>query len=239
MGSRETLIFCHYRATGRALRAYMSRRLERDLLDRAAPLLKTTDRDDAQRQLAALADRFFDTDGRLRHQTLALLGELVAQYPELESPTQQRVVEVALRFLRTPSFLVRYFPIDHDDTVQALALAFDCPDVSGLAFRNRVNGYFCRFLAKRCVTSEREEYLAALEDIQTGTFRRESSDPDDPDVIRYLPNVRLANGFVEAGSRRRLMLAFNTPFFPEILMAGERAGGGRGPAPRLPIRRAP
>lgn len=214
----KTLIFCHYRAIGRALRAYVSRKLERQLLDRAAQLLKTTDPDDAQRQLADLADRFFDTDGRLRNQTLALLGELVAQYPELDGPTQQRVVEVAVRFLRTPSFLVRHFPIDHDDLVQALTLAFDRPDVSGLAFRSRVDE-FCRFLARRCVTSEREEYLAALEDIQTGTFRRESPDPDDPDVIRYLPNVRLANGLVRSETRRRLMLAFNTPFFPEILIA--------------------
>ena len=214
----KTLIFCHYRATGRALRAYLSRRLESQLLDRAAQLLKTTDHDDAQRKLADLADRFFDTDGRLRNETLALLGKLVAQYPELDGPTQQRVVEVVLRFLRTPSFLVRYFPIDHNDPVQALTLAFDRPDVSGLAFRSRVDE-FCRFLAKRCVTSEREEYLAALEDIQTGTFRRESPDPDDPDVIRYLPNVRLANGLVRSETRRRLMLAFNTPFFPEILIA--------------------
>jgi hypothetical protein len=214
----KTLIFCHYRATGRALRAYVSRRLESQLLDRAAPLLKTTDNDDAQRKLADLADQFFDTDGRLRNQTLALLGELVARYPELDGPTQQRVVEIALRFLRTPSFLVRYFPIDHDDPVQALSLAFDRPDVSGLAFRSRVDD-FCRFLAKRCVRSEREAYLAALEDIQTGTFRRESPDPDDPDVIRYLPNVRLANGLVRSETRRRLMLAFNTPFFPEILIA--------------------
>lgn len=214
----KTLIFCHYRATGRALRAYLSRRLESQLLDRAAQLFKTTDHDDAQRKLADLADRFFDTDGRLRNQTLVLLGKLVAQYPELDGPTQQRVVEVVLRFLRTPSFLVRYFPIDHDDPVQALTLAFDRPDVSGLAFRSRVDE-FCRFLAKRCVTSEREEYLDALVDIQTGTFRRESPDPDDPDVIRYLPNVRLANGLVRSETRRRLMLAFNTPFFPEILIA--------------------
>jgi superfamily II DNA or RNA helicase len=216
----KTLIFCHYRATGRALRAYVSRRLEHELLDRAAHLLKTTDRDDAQRQLAELADRFFDTDGRLRHQTVALLGELVAEYPELDRQTQQRVIDVALRFLRTPSFLVRYFPIDHDDPVQALTLGFDRPDGSGLAFRSRVDA-FCRFLAKRCVTSEREEYLAALEDIQTGTFRRESADADDPDVdvIRYLPNVRLANGLIKSETRRRLMLAFNTPFFPEILIA--------------------
>lgn len=221
----KTLIFCHYRATGRALRKYMSLRLENDIVDRAAELLKTPDRTEAQRNLAELADRFFDTDGRLRSQTLAVLGQLIAQYPELDVSTQGRVVEVALRFLRTPSFLVRYFPIDHDDPVQALNVALDRPDVSGLTLRSRIDD-FCRFLAKRCVASERDEYLDALMDIQTGTFRRESVDPDDPDIIHYLPNVRLANGLVKSDTRRRLMLAFNTPFFPEILIASSVLGEG-------------
>ena len=34
-----------------------------------------------------------------------------------------------------------------------------------------------------------------------------------------LPNVRLANGEVRAETRRRLLLTFNTPWFPEILVA--------------------
>jgi len=34
-----------------------------------------------------------------------------------------------------------------------------------------------------------------------------------------LPNVRLANGKVKLETRQRLMLTFNTPFFPEILIA--------------------
>ena len=34
-----------------------------------------------------------------------------------------------------------------------------------------------------------------------------------------LPNVRLANGEVRSETRRRLLLAFNTPLFPEILIA--------------------
>ena len=76
---------------------------------------------------------------------------------------------------------------------------------------------------------EREEYLGALKLIQTGTFRRESPDPDDPtdsEEVRYLPNVRLANVEVPQATRRRLMLAFNAPFFPEILIASSVLGEG-------------
>ena len=34
-----------------------------------------------------------------------------------------------------------------------------------------------------------------------------------------MPNVRLANGSTKPETRQRLMLAFNTPFFPEILVS--------------------
>jgi superfamily II DNA/RNA helicase len=47
-------------------------------------------------------------------------------------------------------------------------------------------------------------------------------DPSERSTRRegpVLPNVRLANGGVKRETRRRLMLSFNTPFFPEILVA--------------------
>jgi superfamily II DNA/RNA helicase len=42
---------------------------------------------------------------------------------------------------------------------------------------------------------------------------------DDLSQIRGMPNIRLANGGVKPETRQRLMLAFNTPFFPEVLVA--------------------
>jgi superfamily II DNA or RNA helicase len=214
----KSLIFCHYRATGRALRRYVSRRLEQQILDRAAGMLGLGGRDAALEELDRLGRQFFDTDGRLRSQAQALVREVVSMYPKL-APDEERIVEIAIRFLRTPSFLVRYFPLGHVDPAAGFSDAFDRKDVSGLTLRRRIDD-FCRFLAERCVMVEREEYLDALAGIQTGAFRRESADPGDAtDDLRYLPNVRLANGEVANDTRRRLMLAFNTPFFPEILIA--------------------
>src|ERR1700682_6314563 len=37
--------------------------------------------------------------------------------------------------------------------------------------------------------------------------------------VNVMPNIRLANGLVKQETRQRLMLAFNTPFFPEVLVA--------------------
>lgn len=215
----KSLIFCHYRATGRALRRYVSRRLEQQMLERAAKILRTQDLEEVRGGLDRLADQFFDTDGRLRNQAQSLLSEVITKYPVLAGEHQEAISDIALRFLRTPSFLVRYFPIDSDDPATAFRSALDRPDDSGMTLRRRVED-FCCFLAERCVPEERKEYLEALGRIQTGTYRRESQDADDvTDDIRYLPNVRLANGEVPNELRRRLMIAFNTPFFPEILIA--------------------
>ena len=215
----KCLIFCHYRATGRALRRHISRKLEQQILERAAKILQVTDTDKVRAELDKLADQFFDVDGRLRSVAQNLLRDLVGEYPDLAKQCEEQIVEIGLRFLRTPSFLVRYFPLQSGDPVSALKEAFERSDNSGLTVKGRIRE-FCRFLAERCVEDERKEYLEALGKIQTGTYHRDSKDDDDvTDDLRYLPNVRLANGEVTNEARRRLMLAFNTPFFPEILIA--------------------
>jgi ERCC4-related helicase len=222
----KSLIFCHYRATGRALRRYVSLRMEEELINRAAEKLGVTDRDEVRLRLTRLGEQFFDVDRRLRARAEDLLRALVRGYPQFAEQEAVEVVEVALRFLRTPSFLVRYFPLAAPDPPLALTDAFGAADASGLTLRQKLEK-FCEFLATRCESGERGEYLTALGSIQTGTFRREAADPEDPtDEVRYLPNVRLANGEVQPEQRRRIMLAFNTPFFPEVLIASSVLGEG-------------
>jgi ERCC4-related helicase len=215
----KSLIFCHYRATGKALRRYVSRKLEQQILERATAVLQLKDAEAAKTEIDKLADQFFDADGRLRSIAQQSLRDIVAEYPDLPKQYEEQIVDIGLRFLRTPSFLIRYFPLNNGDPVSALTEAFEKGDNSGLTVKGRIRE-FCRFLAERCVEDERKEYLDALGKIQTGTYRRDAKDEDDDtDDVRYLPNVRLANGEVSNEARRRLMLAFNTPFFPEILIA--------------------
>src|SRR5690606_6879877 len=66
-----------------------------------------------------------------------------------------------------------------------------------------------------------------LDQVQTGTHFgkdvRSAFDPAEGDAADesaiLLPNVRLANGKVRDDTRRTLLLTFNTPLFPEILIA--------------------
>jgi hypothetical protein len=122
--------------------------------------------------------------------------------------------------VRTSSFLVRFVPtlnlagIGEDD----IQKAFSAGELRGL-----LRAFF-DFLAK-CAERERERYLEAIDKIQTGTIkghdvqsRFEKDERQEADPARLLPNVRLVNGAVKSETRQRLMLTFNSPFFPEVLV---------------------
>ena len=74
---------------------------------------------------------------------------------------------------------------------------------------------FGKFIASR-EPDEAGTVLSALTEIDIGDI----ACPDDEGAREQLiANVRLANGSVERQARERLMIAFNTPFYPEVLVA--------------------
>ena len=122
--------------------------------------------------------------------------------------------------MRTPSFLVRYASLSPRMSTDDLLAALET-DLAGGALADRIRSFAA--VLERKVESERAELLAALTSIQTGGIVSKAEDFDPSERARdrevLLPNVRLANGGVRQETRRRLMLAFNTPFFPEVLVA--------------------
>ena len=56
----------------------------------------------------------------------------------------------------------------------------------------------------------------ALDKTQSGRIRVKA---DDGETETYLPNVRLVNGSTKPAARQSLMQTFNSPFFPEVLVA--------------------
>jgi ERCC4-related helicase len=223
----KVLIFCHYRATGRALRQHISTLLDEEIATLASRKLPGLTRDQAFARLEALGQRFFENDG-LSELVGTWVSKTAAEFSQLSPQEQLQIADVVRRFIRTPSFLVRYLPLDTEDLAGAFEGAVDAVDEGHQSLRQKVE-YFCRFLAERCIGAEREEFLKALDRVQTGTHYgldvRSSIDAGDgeddeaEEAKKLLPNVRLANGEVRQETRRRLLLTFNTPFFPEILIA--------------------
>ena len=194
----KVLVFCHFRATGRALRDHISNALENHFRQLAAEKIGCSP-EDAEQRIGNIGEGF--TPGRSIYNELQqLLKEIFVEFSELDSDERERIGVIIQRFVRTSSFLARYYPFEIDNQGEAFRQATVACDFSGLSLRDKLRGVV-EFIARHCQASEKKEYLGALEDIQPGR------------------NVRLANGTVKGDIRRKLLLAFNTPFFPEVLIA--------------------
>jgi len=216
----KSLVFCFYVETGRALRAHISRALRQEVISRAAVGLGL-DRAAENEVLAALdriGERLLRSDSRGYDAFRKQIRSLAADF---DDATQDQVAEVVTRFMRTPSFLVRFVDLSPKASVDDLLAGLERPDMSGATLADRIRS-FARTLGQK-VDRERDEILAALTGIQTGGIVTTADYFDSSEHSRsrkmLMPNVRLANGQVRDSTRKRLMLAFNTPFFPEVLVA--------------------
>jgi hypothetical protein len=221
----KVLVFCHYRATGRALRQHISSLLHKEILRIGQLKLPGRSPKQVQTALEDIGNQF------LKNENLQLVVtdwlHAVVQPFKLSSVDRDKVVEVIRRFLRTPSFLVRYVPLERSDLANAFIRAVESPDTSQQSLRNQIEEFF-QFLSG-CVEDERQQFLSALDTVQTGTHFgkdvRAVFDPAEGGTTEgdggavLLPNVRLANGEVRSETRLKLLLTFNTPLFPEILIA--------------------
>jgi superfamily II DNA or RNA helicase len=220
----KVVVFCHYIATGRVLRHVISG-LMHDEIDRLGAEKIGCAPGEVAEHLDTLGNRFFDVDSPVRRACDIEVADLLSSYPSLASH-RETLIDVTRRYLRTPSFLVRYFPLNLERLDEAAAeTAFGASDASGLSLRSVLRDFF-DFLESRCGEFERQRYLAAVHSVQTGAITgREAIGTFAEDelqggtVERLLPNVRLVNGATRQETRQRLMLTFNSPFFPEVLIA--------------------
>lgn len=149
----------------------------------------------------------------------------IAQHTTLRSHPDF-IHEIVRRFLRTPPFLVRFFPLSQTQrlTAEAIAVAFNHPDSLGPSFSELLRQFFI-FLATRCSALEQQEIRSAVNSMQTsGISDRDAVQNFLPDELidereTLMPNVRLVNGSTRPTTRQRLMLTFNSPFLPEVLIA--------------------
>ena len=209
----KTLVFCFYRATGRALRRHIARAIEREVIRIAAGKLgmDAGDASGVRNALDRFRQRLFDTDAPSRRYAA---GELHACLElHLDGDDLEMSVDLCLRFLRTYSFLARYLDLARP-AEEALRDAFEARDASGRTFRQIVSD-FGEFMAGR-EAGERAAFFAALTDIDIGDIGVRDDEGEREGLIA---NVRLANGAVKRETRERLMSGFNTPFYPEVLVA--------------------
>jgi hypothetical protein len=223
----KCVVFCHYIATGRALRVQISDAIRKEILAMGATKLKCSV-EQVSETLSDIGDRFFRERSDLRQECDRQTTALLSEFPILfeDESLKSELIESVRRNLRTPAFLVRFFPLNEaalDDA--AVETAFAATDSSGQSLRSIVRQFFA-FLAERCAEDGRKKFVDAVKRIQTGSHfgvdvgtEYDSDEPQESQPEQLMPNVRLINGTTKSETRQRLMLTFNTPFYPEILIA--------------------
>lgn len=240
----KVLVFAFYRQTCRALRIHISREIERRLMmlarRRFAGAGRPISDSELERVLESVQKRYFDDPRSPARKALdralhAIVDRRQDALTAVGMPREQheRLIEVMRRFLRVSTTLVRCFPIHEHDTKEphlAVRSMLDSEDASHVSWRAKFEAFF-DFLADRCSSAERADYLEAAARTQTGEIRVRAdefaADGDDgKDSYKTLANVQEATGKTKRDQRSRLMRAFNTPFFPDVFVCSQVMGEG-------------
>lgn len=236
----KVLVFAFYRKTCRALRIHISREIERRLRSIAEKRLggvgAPIGADAIDQLISRIQQRYFDNAESPGRRALdAALREIVERHESalehsgLVGAQREQLFGILRRFLRVPTTLIRCFPIGELDTLEpaaALDVTLNHCDGSGVSWRRKFDE-FLAFITERCGAGERALYLDAADQIQTGGIRVDVPEGEDQaGGFVALANVQEATGLTARDKRSRLMRAFNTPFFPDILVCSEVMGEG-------------
>ena len=235
----KVLVFAFYRRSCRALGLHISREIERRVMATGQRRLEESGQqvgaEEIAQRLARIQRRYFDdTDSPGRRAIDAALSGIVQSHAaalEKVAMSEQQYValtNVLRRFLRVPTTLVRCFPLAELDSIQPIEVvtrAMNHVDSSGISWLQKFNG-FVAFLTEGCSAEERRLYLEAGMETRTGSIRMEDEDADGGPGRLTLANVRVATGKTPNETRARLMRAFNTPFFPDVLVCSQVMGEG-------------
>ncbi|MCO5143895.1 MAG: DEAD/DEAH box helicase [Oligoflexia bacterium] len=222
----KVLIFCHYYQTGRTLRHNISIKINQLILEASAQKLNCSI-DETKEHLVSLGQAIDRQKAQIDEYVVKLIKSQ-SHYAVLE-PMHERIGKIIKRMIRTPNFLSRFYPMEEYATKSSsssklLEKSFKQKDASGMTVEQLILNFF-DFLSRK--SKNIEKYLFALEKIKTGSIFQADEIEDDLDEAEKNPNakdesnstVRLANGSVSLNARNQLMLAFNTPFIPDILIA--------------------
>jgi hypothetical protein len=211
----KVVIFCHFRRTGRALVRHLSTAIEARLWDQLA---QRTGRSPAEGRDAAIhfGERF-DPNAPMGRYLTEATDRLLSAAGGVSSAERDGLVDVIRRFVRSSVFVGRYFDPFADSSPQLLEAALAEKDGSQLTLEQRLRAFIDFYQSRD--DSERERYLEALDSVQPGMRGDRAPDTGEDSSGLLLPNIRLANGLTPQETRQRLMLGFNTPFYPDVLVA--------------------
>jgi superfamily II DNA or RNA helicase len=216
----KVVVFAFYRQTCRALRLHINEEIKRRMALRAAARFgcnfESKDSAAVSDSFQKMQARYFDAGSPMRRAIDSALTEIVSPAIPSQSVANQiahkDLVSIMRRFLRVPTTLATCFPSERSAvhrTPEMMTREFlDYRDASGMSWREKFTS-FSQFLFSSDNQTEREGCMDALKNIKTGK------------ILGVMGNIRECTGQTAMEERVRLMRAFNTPFFPDILVCSE------------------
>ena len=259
ISGEKVLVFCFYRETAKALREHIGREVENATLRLAAEKLgldAKRDVDQLRTWFERVTRRLADEDSPFQRAIANTLREsLELEEFSILASRAAELIQLLSAYVRSPSFIARYLPLDVAEVREALSegstraqvvragatalsrALIERTDTSAMSMRRRVEEFlrFAKELAelglKRTTEYDDEENADPLTEyldaIAVYVAPRKAGEDDDKEAssglgegaYRVLPTVRMVYGDTKREVRERLMLAFNSPLFPEILIS--------------------
>ncbi|MCB0781833.1 MAG: SWF/SNF helicase family protein, partial [Flavobacteriales bacterium] len=224
----KVIVFAFYRETCRALQLHISEELERRLKKTAKRHYRTERRmptdEEVEAAITRVQEYYFDKGDSPGRQVLdGQLEQVIASrrsaLAKLSDDQRSELKDVFRRFLRARTTLARSFPLALHGKLapeEVVKSFIEHTDRSGDSWRQK----FDRFIdiLERSTQKELEAFLSAAKRLTTGDIYIRD---EEGGRGRSLANVQVATGSTTREARSRLMLAFNTPFFPDILVCSE------------------
>jgi superfamily II DNA or RNA helicase len=207
----KVVIFCHYIATVNQILKTIASEMDKQITKEASKLF-SVDKKESRAELQKFGERLVDKNTKLGRATEAYIRDLISPFNKIRD--REAIVEIALKFINTPSFILRFIDKKTISNLSAnnIELAFSAKDSSGLTF-TRMIIQFLTFLSSGNGLAEQDEFISALKDIRiTKNFTTEDNSKVPID------NVEKCIGATSTERRQKLMRTFNTPFYPDILI---------------------
>lgn len=225
----KCLIFCWFIKTGEAVEHALAKRIDDLILEQAAVALGTGSDKETRIELDRISDRLFRRDASSYERIRQLLVDALIEAAGRHEDVLELVVDTAIRHLRTPSYLVRYTSLGTDITDEEVWAGINGTNPRGIVLLDRWRLFAERLARARNqieVLNPKDEHDSEFARINAALLGARTEDDQTTRRGASLHPVRRAHGGTERDVRERLIVQFNTPFPPDLLVASSVMGEG-------------
>jgi hypothetical protein len=225
----KCLVFCWFIKTGEAVERALAKRIDDLILEQASAALGTKSPEETRKELDRISENLFRSDGSSYKRIRQRLVDALTEAADGREDVLDLVVDAAIRHLRTPGYLVRYTRLAHRMTDKDVWAGIEGRNRSGIDLLKRLREFAGRLAQARGRVED-----ATPDDVHNSEFARINAallgaPTEDERATRRgasLHPVRRAYGQTKRDIRERLIALFNTPLYPDLLVASSVMGEG-------------